>query len=109
VLTYALAHYHDEYKRTVFPVKKVKFILKPAMKARRVIVEVQLHCFFSLRARWVWMVNATPRPLYPRARDPVPIVQRAGWAPGPVWTGTKNLASTGIRSPDRPASSESLY
>jgi hypothetical protein len=25
--------------------------------------------------------------------DPVPIVQKAGWAPGPVWTGAENLAS----------------
>ena len=29
--------------------------------------------------------------LYPR-KDPVPIVQEAGWAPGPVWTGVENLA-----------------
>ena len=42
-------------------------------------------------------------------KDPVHIVQEAGWAPGPVWTGAENLASTGIRSPDRPARSESLY
>jgi hypothetical protein len=41
--------------------------------------------------------------------DPVPIVQEAGWAPGPVWTGAENLAPTRIRSPDRPARSESLY
>jgi hypothetical protein len=27
----------------------------------------------------------------------------------PVWTGAENLAPTGIRSPDRPARSESLY
>jgi hypothetical protein len=33
-----------------------------------------------------------------------------GWVgPGPVWTGAENLASAGIRSPDRPARSESLY
>ena len=25
-------------------------------------------------------------------KDPVPIVLEAGWAPGPVWTGAKNLA-----------------
>jgi hypothetical protein len=25
-------------------------------------------------------------------KDPLPIVQEAGWAPGPVWTDTKNLA-----------------
>ena len=29
--------------------------------------------------------------------------------PGPVWTGAENLTPTGIRSPDRPACSESLY
>ena len=42
-------------------------------------------------------------------KDPVPILQEAGWAPGPVWTAAENLASAGIRSPDRPARSESLY
>ena len=44
-------------------------------------------------------------------KDPDPIVQEAGWVPGPVWTGTENLAPppTAIRSPDRPARSESLY
>jgi len=41
--------------------------------------------------------------------DPVPIVQEAGWAPEPVWTGAENLVPTGIRSPDCPARSESLY
>ena len=45
----------------------------------------------------------------PPGRDPVPVVQEAEWAPGPVWTGAENLAPTGIRSPDRPARSESLY
>jgi hypothetical protein len=48
------------------------------------------------------------RTLPPR-KDPVPIVQEAGWAPGPVWTGAQNLAPTGIGSPDRPARSQSLY
>ena len=31
-------------------------------------------------------------------KDPVPIVQGAGWAPGPVWTGAENIVPTGIRS-----------
>jgi hypothetical protein len=31
------------------------------------------------------------------------------WPPGPFWTGAEDLAPTGIRSPDRPARSESLY
>jgi len=32
-----------------------------------------------------------------------PIVQETSRAPGPVWTGAENLASTVIRSPDRSA------
>jgi len=55
-----------------------------------------------------WVVNATPRPLY-TGEDPVPIVQEAGWASGPVWTGVENLAPTGFRSPDTPARSESVH
>jgi len=53
---------------------------------------------------------STPRPgRFTHWRDPTPIVKEAGWALGPVWTGAENLAPTGIRSPDRPARSESLY
>ena len=72
-------------------------------------VEVQLYSFFNIGARWRWLLNATPRPLYSREREPVSIVQEAGWAPGPVWAGAENLAPTGIRSPERPARSELLY
>ena len=54
-------------------------------------------------------VSVTPRPLFTPRKDPVPIVQEAGWAPGPVWTGAENLNPTGIQSPDRPARSQSLY
>ena len=50
-----------------------------------------------------------PRPHLTPGKDPVPIVQEAGWASGLVWTGAENIAPTGIRSPDRPARSESLY
>ena len=45
----------------------------------------------------------------PLGKDSVPIVQEAGWAPGPVWTSAESLAPTGIQSPDRPARSQSLY
>ena len=54
-------------------------------------------------------VNVTPRPHLTPGKDPVPIVQEAGWASGPVWTGAENLAPAGIRSPDRPARRQSLY
>ena len=54
-------------------------------------------------------VRVTAPPLFTPGKDPVPIVQEARLAPGPVWTGVENLASTGIRSPDRPVRSQSLY
>ena len=42
-------------------------------------------------------------------KDPVPIVQEAGWASAPVRKGAENITHTGIRSPDRLGRSESLY
>jgi hypothetical protein len=42
-------------------------------------------------------------------KDPVPIVQEAGWSPVLVWMRAKNLAPIRIRSPDRLACSQSLY
>ena len=54
-------------------------------------------------------VSVTPRPLFTPEKDPVPVVQEAGWVPGPVWTGAENLSPTGIRSPIHPALSQSLY
>ena len=36
------------------------------------------------------MVSSTPWPHFIPGKDPVPIVQEAGWAPGPVWTGGKS-------------------
>jgi hypothetical protein len=49
-----------------------------------------------------------PRPLYPRERNPGPLIQEVGWPIGPVLQLGKSRP-TGIRSPDRPASTESLY
>ena len=44
-----------------------------------------------------WVVSATPRPLYPREKEPVHIVyEEAGWVPGPVWTDAENLAPPGF-------------
>ena len=55
-----------------------------------------------------WVVSVTPRPFTP-GKDPVPVVQKAGCASGPVWTGTENLALTRVRSSERPGIKESLY
>jgi hypothetical protein len=43
-----------------------------------------------------WEVNANLRPVNPRERDPLPIVQEAGWFPGPVWIDVENIASTRV-------------
>jgi len=43
-----------------------------------------------------------------RRKDPVPILQEAGWAPGPVWTGEKSRPHRDSIT-DRPARSQSLY
>jgi len=48
------------------------------------------------------MVNATLRPFYPQERDPLPIEQEAGWAPGPVWTSAENLPPLLSRVGPRP-------
>jgi hypothetical protein len=56
-----------------------------------------------------WGVSVTPRPLFTPRKDPVSIVQEAGWTPGTIWTGAENLATARIRFPDRPVRSQSLY
>ena len=50
------------------------------------------------------MVSSKPRQYFTPGKDPVSIVQEAGWAPRPGWTSGKSRP-TGIRSPDRPARS----
>jgi len=52
-----------------------------------------------------WGIRVTPWHLFTPGKDSIPIVQEAGSAPGPVWTGAENFAPTRIRSPDRPGRS----
>ena len=54
------------------------------------------------------VVSSTPRLHFTPRKDPVPIVQEAGWAPGPVWTGGKSRPHRDS-IPDHPARSQSLY
>jgi len=55
--------------------------------------------FLDHGTRRGWGVSVTPRPLFAHGKDPVPIVQEAGWAPGPVWTGAENLAPLPVFDP----------
>jgi len=54
------------------------------------------------------VVSSTLRPHFTPGKDPVLILQEAGWAPGPVWTGGKSRPHRDS-IPDRPALSQSLY
>ena len=64
--------------------------------------------FHDRGTRRGWVISSTPRPHFTPGKDPVPILQEAGWAPGPVWRG-------GIYRPhrdsipDHPARSHSIY
>jgi hypothetical protein len=51
----------------------------------------------------------TPAALPPGKQTRYPFYRRLGGAQEPVWMDAESLAHTGIRSPDRPACSESLY
>ena len=42
-------------------------------------------------------------------KDPLTIVQKAGWALGFLWMGAQNLIPTGIQSTNIRARNESLY
>ena len=63
--------------------------------------------FHDRGTRRGWVVSCTPRPHFIPGKDPVPILQKAGWAPGPVWTGGKSRPHWDS-IPDRPARSQSL-
>jgi len=55
-----------------------------------------------------WVVSSTPRPHFTPEKNTVPVLQEAGWAPVPVWTGGKSRPRRDSIS-DRPARSQSLY
>ena len=64
-----------------------------------------MYCFMTMALEGGEGSASRPGRSLSPGKDTVPIVQEAGWAPGPVWTGAENLAPTGIRSSDRPARS----
>jgi len=64
--------------------------------------------FHDSDTRRGWVVSSTPRPHFTSGKDPVPILQEPGWAPGPVWTGGKSRHHRDS-IPDLPACSQSLY
>jgi hypothetical protein len=67
-------------------------------------VEIQLHPCLT-PGGWSTICPGS----FTTGKYPAPIVQEAGWATVPVWTGVENPTFTGIPTPNRPARSESLY
>ena len=81
---------------------KVKFTLEQTTKAQR--GSSTLPSTSALEGGWGGQRQAQAA-LHP-GKKRVPIVQGAGWVPGPIRTSAENLAP---RSPDRPARRVPLY
>ena len=64
--------------------------------------------FHDRGTRRGWVVSSTLRPHFTPGKDPVPILQEPGWAPGPIWTGWNSRPHRDSIS-DRPARSRSLF
>jgi len=58
--------------------------------------------FHDRGTRRGWVVSSTHRQHFSPRKDPVPVLQAAEWAPGPVWTGGKSRPHRDS-IPDRPA------
>jgi len=100
-------------KLTLVEVKKVKCTLVQALRVCRVRTTPRgsrgIALLFLYRdSRRGWGVSITPRPLFTPGKDTIPILQEAGWFPGPVWMGGISRPHRDS-IPDRPASSQSLY
>ena len=85
----------------------VKFFHYRPGVAQRVSRGIAL-LFHDRSTRTGWVVSSTHQLHFTPRKDPVPIVQEAGWAPGPVWTGGKSRPHWDS-IPDHPAHSQLLY
>ena len=68
---------------------KVKWSRYRPGAAQRVGRSIAL-LFHDRDTRSGWVVSSTSWPHFNPGKDPVPILQEAGWAPEPVWTGGKS-------------------
>ena len=94
--------------------------IKPSLQLKFILKKVKWSCyrpgvgrgiallFHDRSNRRGWVVSSTPRPHFTPRKHPVPILQEAGWAPGPVWTGGKTRPHRDS-IPDCPAHTQSLY
>jgi hypothetical protein len=86
---------------------KVKFTLYRPWRAQSGSRGIAL-LILNLGARRGWVVSTTPQPLYPRERSGTH--RTRGWVgPRAGLEVAKNIAPAGMRSPDCPARSQSIY
>jgi len=105
--THALWHTHTHTHTHTHIYIKVKWCRYRPGVAQRVGRGIALP-FHDRGTRWGWVVSNTPRPHFTSGKDTVPILQEAGCAPGPVWTGGKSRPNRDS-IPDIPARSQLLY
>ena len=82
-------HKHDYLSQVKRKKKKVKWSRYRPGVAQRVGRGIAL-LLHDRGTRRGWVISSTPRPHFTPGKDPVPIVQKAGWATGSVWTGGKS-------------------
>jgi len=71
------------------PTLQVSQFLFPGQRSDTFLTDFVALLFLDHGTRRGWGFSVSPRPLFTPEKDPVPIVQEAGWAPGPVWTARK--------------------
>jgi len=77
-------------------------LIHAATKIKDIVIPLEALCgpeggyrgiallFHDRGTRSEWVISSTPRPHFTPGKDPVPSLQEARWAPGPVWTGGKS-------------------
>ena len=101
-----LFKYHCAVRTTLFTLQIIKKGKGKVIRHR--VGRCTALLFHDRGTRRGWVVSSTSWPHFTPGKDPVPIVQEAGWATGPVWTGGKSRPHLD-QIPDRPARSQSLY
>ena len=94
-------------KRYIYILKKVKIFRYMPSVAQRTGRGIALP-FHDCGTRRGWVVSSMTRPHFTPRKEPVPILQEAGWAPEPVWMGGKSRPHRDS-IPDHPARIQSLY
>ena len=87
---------------------RLGFALQQATRAQRGSRGIAL-LFHDLGTRWRWVVSVTPQQPLPPGKTRQPLYRRLVGTQGRYGQMQKISPPTGIRSPDRPARSESLY